>query len=791
MHLPISALDRKTLRDLWHMKGQAVAIALVIGCGIALFTLSRSLLHSLELTQSTYYDRFHFAEVFASLKRAPDALAERVAEIPGVARLETRIVIGVNLSVPGLTEPATGRLVSLPDTREPLLNQIYLRRGSWLTPRADDQVIASEAFADANHLEVGDSISAVINGRQKKLRIVGIGLSPEFIYEIKPGGMLPDNQHFGVFWMNHEALSTAYNLVGAFNDVAISLMRGANVAEVLFRLDELLEPYGGLGAYARKDQPSHMFVDNEIEQNRQLGLVMPSVFLGVAAFLLNVVLTRTINLQREQIAALKAFGYSNLEIGWHYLKLVLLIAIVGLCFGIPCGAWFGSVVTGMYAKLFHFPEFHYQLTYDVALTAAIVCIVASVLGAYGAIHRAVSLPPAEAMRPEPPTSFGPTLLERLNLGHFLSPVMRMIVRQLERHPVKTGLSVFAISLAVAIVVLGNFMEDAVNYVLNAQFNEVQRYDMSLTTIEPMSDTAIHEVASMPGVLYCEPVRGASTRMRHGSRSRRVSIQGLPADSKLYGLIDIKGTNIPLPPDGLIVSEKLAEILDVKVGESVQVEVLQGKRPVKDVPIVGALQDFSGVSAYMNIDALAKLLREGPTITGANMIVDAKYTDELYHELKLVPAIAGVTIKKHAIESFNNTVAENLMTMKTINLFFACVIAIGVVYNSARISLSERSRELATLRVIGFTRGEISSILLGELAIITLLAVPLGMWIGYKIAGGLVALLDLELFRFPLVIERSTYALAAGVVIAASLVSGLLVRRRLDELDLVAVLKSRE
>jgi putative ABC transport system permease protein len=470
---------------------------------------------------------------------------------------------------------------------------------------------------------------------------------------------------------------------------------------------------------------------------------------------------------------------------------VLLIAIVGLCFGIPCGAWFGSVVTGMYAKLFHFPEFHYQLTYDVALTAAIVCIVASALGAYGAIHRAVSLPPAEAMRPEPPTSFGPTLLERLNLGHFLSPVMRMIVRQLERHPVKTGLSVFAISLAVAIVVLGNFMEDAVNYVLNAQFNEVQRYDMSLTTIEPMSDTAIHEVANMPGVLYCEPVRGASTRMRHGSRSRRVSIQGLPAESKLYGLIDINGTNIPLPPDGLIVSEKLAEILDVKVGESVQVEVLQGKRPVKEVPIVGALQDFSGVSAYMNIDALAKLLREGPTITGANMIVDAKYTDELYHELKLVPAIAGITIKKHAIESFNNTVAENLMTMKTINLFFACVIAIGVVYNSARISLSERSRELATLRVIGFTRGEISSILLGELAIITLLAVPLGMWIGYKIAGGLVALLDLELFRFPLVIERSTYALAAGVVIAASLISGLLVRRRLDELDLVAVLKSRE
>ena len=763
MPVPISALDRKTLRDLWHMKGQAVAIALVIGCGVALFTLSRSMLHSLELTQTTYYERYHFAQVFASLKRAPDALAERIAEIPGVARLETRIVIGVNLSIPGQTEPATGRLVSVPDTREPLLNQLYLRRGSWLTPRSDDQVLASEAFADANHLEVGDTIFAVINGRQKKLRIVGIALSPEYIYEIKPGDMLPDNEHFGVFWMNHEALSIAYNLEGAFNDVVISLLRGASSAEVIFRLDELLEPYGGLGAYARKDQPSHMFVNNEIEQNRQLGLIMPSVFLGVAAFLLNVVLTRTINLQREQIAALKAFGYHNLEIGWHYLKLVLLIAIGGLCFGIPCGAWFGSVVTGMYAKLFHFPEFNYHLTYDVALTASLVCIGASAIGAYGAIRRAVSLPPAEAMRPEPPTSFGPTLLERLHLGHLLPPVVRMIVRQLERHPVKTGLSIFAISLAVSIIVLGNFMEDAVNYVLKAQFNKVQKYDMSIVTLEPMSNTAIHEVSSMPGVLYAEPIRGASTRMRHGPRNRRVSIQGLPANSKLYGLIDIDGNTIPLPPDGLVISRKLGDILDLRVGDKVQVEVLQGKRPVREIPIVGSLQDFSGVSAYMNIDALAQLLREGPTMTGANMIVDAKYTDQLYHDLKLVPAIAGITIKEHAIKSFEKTVAENLMTMKTINLFFACVIAIGVVYNSARISLSERSRELATLRVIGFTRGEISGILLGELAIITLLAIPLGLWFGYKIAGGVVALLDLELFRFPLVIEKTTYGLAAGVV----------------------------
>ena len=785
------ALNRKTFRDFWQMKGQAVAIAMVIGCGVALFILSRSTLYSLDLTQDTYYERYLFAEVFASMKRAPDSLSDRIAEIPGVARLETRIVVGVNLDIPGLDEPATGRLISIPDTRKPVLNQLYLRKGRWLQPRRDDEVLASEAFAKANDLHVGDKIAAVINGRKKQLQIVGIALSPEYIYEIKPGDMVPDNKHFGVFWMNHEALSVAYNLEGAFNDIVLSLLRGASSDEVLARLDDLLEPYGGLGAYTRKDQPSHMFVDNEIETNRQMGLIMPGVFLGVAAFLLNVVLSRIINLQREQIAALKAFGYSNLEVGWHYIKLVLLITFVGLALGVPGGAWLGEGVTSMYAELFHFPSFTYQVTYGLILTAVFVSVAAAVLGAWGAIVRAVRLPPAEAMRPEQPTVYGATLLERIKLGHLVPPVLRMIIRQLERHPIKTSLSVMAISLAVAIIVLGNFMEDSVDYVIHAQFRLVQRYDMSLVTNEPVSDRAIYEVSSMPGVIYVEPTRSVSTRFRAGPHQRRVSIQGIPTGSKLYGLVNIDGQEIPLPPAGLLISRKLGDILEVEVGDCVEVEVLEGKRPKVEVMVAGQLQDFSGVSAYMNINALRQMMREGPVVTGAHLIVDSREQDSLFWDLKEVPQVAGVTIKQNAIDSFNNTIGENLMVMRAINLLFACVIAVGVVYNSARISLSERSRELATLRVIGFTRQEISAILLGELAIVTLLAIPLGLWLGYELAALVVSYLDLELFRFPLVIERTTYGLAASVVMAASIVSGLLVRNKLDHLDLIAVLKSRE
>lgn len=787
----ISPLDRKLLRDLWHMRSLAAAISVVMGCGVALFILSRCMLHSLEITQRTYYERYRFADVFASIKRAPDALVDRIADIPGVSVAERRIVAPVNLSVPGLDEPASGRLISVPDYGEPRLNGLYLRRGRWLAPGSDDEVLASEAFVTANELELGDHFSAVINGRMKRLRIVGVALSPEYIYEIKPGDMVPDNRHFGVFWINEEALSMAYDMDGAFNDLALELMPGANVDDVLQRVDRLVEPYGGLGAFDRRDQMSHQFVDNEIEQNRNMGLFAPSIFLGVAAFLLNVVMSRTISSQREQIAALKAFGYSNLEVGWHYMKFVLLIVAASLVVGFPAGAWFGWLVTGMYARLFHFPEFTYRMTLSTLLAAGGVSAAASVLGAMSSVIRAVRLPPAEAMRPEPPTGFGPTLLERLNLGHLVPPILLMIVRQLERRPIKTAFSTLAVALAVAVLVIGNFFQDSIDYMMNAQFHWVQRYDMSVSTAEQVSYDALHELRSLPGVLHAEPMRAVMAKLRAGPRSRRVGVRGIRPDNELFGLMNMDGRETPLPPHGLLVSQKLAEVLGVGVGDEVQMEVLVDKRPVVPVTIAATLDDFAGLAAYMDLDELHRIMLEGPVVTGVQLLVDPARQDALYRELKETPHIATVMVKQHSIDSFHDTIAKNLGVMKRINLIFACIIAAGVVYNSARISLAERSRELATLRVIGFTRREISSILLGELAIITLLAIPLGFFLGRSFAWWMVAAFDQELFRFPMVINRRTYAWAALVVMAASAVSGLIVRRNLDHLDLVAVLKSRE
>lgn len=787
----ISALDRKLLRDLRGMLGQAIMIALVVSAGIATWIESRTLLASLEETRDRFYERHNFADVFVKAKRAPNSLRARVADLPGVARVETRIVEGVNLDVPGLDEPAVGTLISLPEGREPALNRIYLRRGRLLAPGRDDEVLASEKFVDSNNLRVGDSVTAILNGRKKTLRIVGVVLSPEYVFMVKPGDLVPDAKRFGVFWMQEEALEMAFDMEGAFNDLSIGLARDANLEQVIFQVDNLLAPYGGIGAYGRKDQLSHLLLTSDIDGLKVHGTVAPTIFLSVAAFLLNVVLSRVLALQREQIAALKAFGYSNVQIGWHFLKLVLMIILLGAAIGIPGGAYLARVFTQMIALVYQYPELIIVIRPSVIATAITAAGGAATLGAIGSIWRAVRVAPAEAMRPEPPASFKPTFFERIGVGRYIPNVARMIIRQLERRPTRSLISIFAIALSVAIIVVGQFVQDAIDFTMEQQFYRVQTFDMVAATIEPDSPDVLHEFRNVPGVLRAEPMRSVPARLHNGQRQRRVALSGLTEEGQLLRLVDSSGAISSPPRGGLMLSRKLASILDVNPGDTVRVETLEGRRPDADLPVVSLIDDLQGLNAYTTLDGLNRFMGEGPRVSGAYLQTDSRYELDTFRELKEIPKVASVTVKRNALESFQDTMAKNLGTMKKINLFFACVIAVGVVYNSARIALSERSRELATLRVVGFTRGEISTILLGELGLLTLVALPFGWLMGYGFAWGLTSLVDQEVFRFPLVVERSTYGVATSVVLLASTISGLLVRRSLDHLDLIAVLKSRD
>ncbi len=787
----LRALDRKLLRDLLDMKGQALAICLVLASGVATFVMSLTTLQSLRGMRDSYYERARFADVFATLKRAPQSLARQIAEIPGVQQVQMRVVAEVTLDVPDLPEPAVGRLISVPETRSPMMNDLHLSSGRYIAPGRRGEVLVSEAFAKARSLHEGDTITAVINGRRQTLHIVGIVLSPEYILQVRGGAAVPDDTRFGVFWMSYEELAPAYDMDGAFNDVTLRLMSGASEQEVIARLDELLERYGGVGAYARKDQASHFFLNSEIQGLRGMGMIVPSIFLGVAAFLLNVVMARLVGTQREQIAALKAFGYRNREIGIHYLKLVLLISLLGAAMGTAAGVWLGQGLSGLYAKFYRFPLFAYRFDWGVVALAVLISAGAAIVGTLGAVRRAVSLPAAEAMRPEPPATYRPTVVERLGLQRIFSQPARMVLRHLERRPVKAGLSLCGIALSVSILVVGNFINDALDYLIEFQFFTAQRQDMTLGFVEPTSGSVLYEIQHLPGVQEVEPFRSVPVKLRHEQRERRTSIMGLESDSSLYRLLDANERLVTLPPAGLVLSKTLARLLEVSVGQTVVVQVMEGRRPLRDIPVVGIIDEYSGTNAYMHIHALQRLMREQDAVSGAFITADAAHINRLYTLLKTAPRVADVTVKRASLESFEQTQAENQRIMQFFIAVFAAIIAFGVVYNTARISLAEHSRELATLRVIGLTRGEISAILLGELAVLSALAMPIGMIVGRLLAGLTAMAFDTELWRIPVVVTRWTYGFAATVTLAAAIFSGLVVRRKLDRLDLVAVLKSKE
>ena len=790
----MSNLDRKLLRDLLRLRGQAIAVAMVIACGLAMMIMARSLIFSLSNTQREYYQAHHFADVFVQLKRAPLSIAARIQDIAGVATVQTGVTARATLDIAGRDEPASGVLRSLPDVGTPELNRLYLRAGRWLRPRSHGELLIGEAFAEANGLRPGDTLTLLLNGRRSGFRIAGIVLSPEYIFESRPGAALPDHRNFGIFWMPYQELAAAFDLTGAFNDVALTLAPAANEADVIAALDRLLKSYGARGAYGRATHPSHIRVTDEIGMLTTLAIGFPLVFLSVAAFMTNAVLSRLLSLQREQIAILKAFGFSNRQIVVHYLKFAFAMVAIGTVFGALGGLFLGERLVEMYHAFFRFPALEFQLDTAALLLALLVSTLAAATGVWSAVRRAARLPPAEAMRPEPPSRYRPALIERTGVGKWLTHSFRIAMRNLERKPLQAALTVIGLALATGILVVPNCLRDSVAEILEFQWDVVQRQDITVGLIEPASAEVLNHLRQLPGAVAVESFRNAFVRIHFGPIHRQIVLQGLPAEGLHNRVIGEGHRQIRLDginAGGLVISAKLAELLNAKVGDDLGIESLEGKPAIRSVRLVGMSEDFAGLSAYMELGALNRLLGEGDVITGASFAVEGPRRPEFLRALKSTPRVSVVAIKESLRESFKETTAASLNLLQSIYLVLATVVAFGVVYNNAQISLAERARELATLRVIGFTRREVGAVLIIELVTLALIAVPLGLLLGTVFSIGILQQVNTETVRLPVIFTAQNYAIAAVIVTIASIASAVFVLRKLDRLNLIGALRAPE
>ncbi len=786
-----SALDRKLLRDLWRLKGQVLAVSLVVASGVGVLVMSLTALESLQATAAAYYERYRFAHVFAGAKRAPERLAREMAAIPGVQAVETRISRLATLDLPDFPEPVMARLISVPERGAPRLNRLAMRAGRWVAPGRPDEIVLSEPFALAHDLTLGSRFEAIINGHRRRLEVVGIALSPEFVYAIGPGSLMPDDRRFGIGWMGRRALAAAFDLDGAFNDVSLTLLRGVDPAAVLARVDAILERYGGTPAIARADQISNWFLMNELDQLRTVSTLLPAIFLAVAGFLTNMVLARIVATERAEIGLMKAFGYSNRQVAWHYVQMVIAMTAVGIVLGAIVGTWLGRINTETYSEFYRFPFLYFRPTADVYALGALISLAVALSGTAFSVRRAAMLPPAVAMQPPAPPAYRRRGLSGMRWSRHLDHPTRIILRQIERWPLRSALTSVGVGLSVGVLVMANQWIDSIDAIAEEFFFRSQHQDVMVGLVEPQSTAALYEFRRMPGVLAAEPLRIVSADFRVDNRRHRGAVEGVRADARLHRLFDAGGAIVSVPPDGLVMSTVLAKKLGVGVGDQVWLELREGRRPVRAVRVVRLFETMIGMSAYMDARALDKLLLERPSLEYVNLLVDPLHEHALFARLKASPEVSAVMKRRAAVETFHDTLGDTLLVYVAFFTGFAAALGFGVVYNSARVALSERAHELATLRVLGFSRGEIAYILLGEVALLTVLALPIGCLMGRGLAWIMTAGFETELYRVPLVVDDATYGTAAALALVAAAVSAALVGRRVAAIDLVSALKSRE
>ena len=787
----MSVLTIKLLRGLWGMKGQMLTIALVVASGIAAFISLRGNYELLLEARRGYYERYRFADVFASLERAPLALGEDLEAIEGVARVHLRIVKPASMPIEGMHEPVRARLISIRADEPAALNAIHLQTGRMVRSGSTDEVVVLAGFAAAHRFKLGDELAVVMNGRMRRLRMVGTGMSPEYVMAMPAGELSPDPKRFAVLWMDHSATAAAYGMQSAFNDVSFALQPNASTRAVLTRVDVVLRPYGGVGAIPRAKQLSHFMIEGELMQLESMSSMMPLIFLGVAALLLNVVLSRLVHQQRTQIAVLKALGYTDLQVGLHFLQLVTAVAATGAGLGVAFGAWLGSELLAVYLEYFKFPNLVYRLDAKSALIAIGISLLAAIVGAFGAVRKVVKLPPAEAMRPAAPTRYRRSMVDRLGLARVVGPVGQMIVRELERRPLRTLLSALAISMSVGLMVVGGWYYDGLDTLIYTQFHEVMREDMMVVFSGPTPERAVREMGQLPGVRHAEGLRVIPVRFYVGHRHRDGSIIGYPRAAQLRSLRDMYGVPSPLPPDGVVLTDMLATLLDVEVGDRIEVQLHDGDRRRREVVVSGRVDEAFGLQGHMQLDALQRWRGEEGLTSMALLRVDPQHETEIENRIKHMPRVLSVTRRSDILARFKDQSAGMILTFTIIITLFAATITVGVVYNNARVALSVRGRDLASLRVLGFRRTEISGILMGEMAVQVLLAIPIGLLLGRAMVLGIANTVDPEAFRLPVILDARTYSFAIIITVAAGALSALLVRRRLDKLDLIGVLKTRE
>ena len=788
--MTMRVLTRKLVRDLWRLKWQMGAIALLVGCGVSVAVMAFSTEKALRSAQRTYYAQTRFGDIFATATRVPLSIAADLGRIDGVIAVDPRAVKMGLMEVPGLMRPATAHLIALPDDERQALNRIVIVAGRMPDPARSDEAVALKTFLDAAHVALGERLSLVINGHRLTFTVVGSALSAEYVY-VPSLGPMPDDAHSGVLWAPRVAVEEPAGLRGAFSAVSLAVAPGTSHAAVLSRVDRLLERYGGIPAYARADQVSHKFQEERIQRLSVMATIFPPVFLIVAAALVHLVLGRMVVAEREQIGLLKAFGYDDRTAAANYVKLAALVAAVGIVAGGLAGEWLERVLVGILGEYMRFPHLESQFSWATFAAATALSLTAAVAGSLGAVRAAVRLSPAVAMQPPTPVAFRRGVVEWLGVMRRLDEPTRMIVRSIERFPLRAVSTWLGLSVSLSLLVGSQFLFGAIDDVVDQAYFRARRWTDQVTFDNARDVHAIAELARLPAVVSAEPYRMVAGRLRGHAREERIAVVGVGEDGTLTRALSVAGHRIPFKGSNLVVSQALAGRLHLQPGDRVELTITDGRRPTSWLRVSAIAQDYAGLTAQVERTALNSIMADGDLASGANLVLASDQRSAFYREIARAPQIVFAGSRDDTVASFRSAVSAVMTTEMAFFFGFAAAITFGIAYNISRIALSDRARDLATLRVLGFGSVECAYILAGELMFLACLAVPAGVLGGFGLARAMSKAMTQADLYLPFVITPHGLAVVFTIYGSAVAVAAALVVQRIWQFDLVAVLKTRD
>lgn len=792
----MSVLDRKLLRELYSSKWLLLAITSIIAVGVACLVAMGSAYNNLNEAKRRYYLQCRMADFSIELKKVPVAALEPVARLPGVTEIRPRIQFYATVDLPEVEAPLNGLVLSLPDRRRPIINDIVLRKGGYFTPTRENEVIVNDAFARQHQLRPGQWIHLVLNNRRQELFIVGTAISSEFVYLLGPGALMPDPEHFGVFYLKHTYAEDVFDFDGAANQVVGKLTPEVrDRPRVLLRkAEDMLSSYGVFSSTPLADQPSNKYLSQEIQGLRSFGVVMPIMFLAVAAMVLNVLLTRLAEQQRTVVGTLKALGYSDRQVFAHFLKFGVTVGLAGGALGCVLGYVLAELMTIQYRWFFEFPELNNYFYAGLQFSGLTISCLFAILGSLHGTRAVLKLAPAEAMRPRPPKQGGAVLLERVGwLWSRLGSGWRMVLRGVIRNRVRTAAGIFAAAMGASILVSVFMMVEATNYLIDFQFRWIVRSDIDLSLKDEHGRDALREAARLPGVRRAEPMLNVGCTFYNGPYRKKGGIVGLAPGARLTVPRDLEGRPIRIPSAGLAMSRKLAEVLRLKRGDSVRFRPVKGLRRMHRAPVAEISDSYMGTAVYADIHYLSRLVGEELALTGVQLAVDRdpRHTAALYRELKQMPVLQAVNSRGDMIRSLEETIIQNMWVFIGLFVIFAGIVFFGSILNSSLVSLAERAREVATLRVLGYGPWQIGSLLLRESMIVTLVGSVLGMPLGYGLTVLIAMAYESEMFRFPVVSSPGTYLWTLVLAVLFTLLAHLAVQRAIHRMDWLEALQAKE